>query len=71
MKRHVLENETVSTLKKNYDIWEERPRILHSEITTESDFSHMVHHLEAHNQILHIVMGMAKENDPEQPSQKN
>ena len=48
-KRHVLENETMSTLKREYDIWEERPRIIASEVTSEPDFSHMVHRLEHHN----------------------
>ena len=36
------------SLKKVYEIWEERPRIIAQKITTEADFLHMVHHLESH-----------------------
>ena len=61
MKRNVLENETASTLKKSYDLWEERPRIIDTIITSEPDFSHMVHYLQQYNQILHIAMGLVKD----------
>ena len=49
MRRHVLENEGKGTLKRFYDIWQERPRIVACEATTELDFSHMIHRIEHHN----------------------
>ena len=54
------------SLKKVYEIWEERPRIIAQKITTEADFFHMVHHLESYGQILHISMSQAV-NKPKQP----
>ena len=61
MKRSIKENETISTLKNAYEIWEERPKIISSEITSEPDFSHMIHRIEHHNQILHVAMGLVKD----------
>ena len=60
MRRHVLENKNTSSLKKVYDMWNERPRIVTQELTREADFCHVVYRLEQHNQILHIALGSSK-----------
>ena len=42
----IQKSEATETLKKTFDIWEERPRLITSETTTEPDFKHIIHHLE-------------------------
>ena len=63
MRRNILENEGMTTLRKTYNIWEERPRIIASKVTSEPDFTHMVHRLEHQSQILHVTMGLSKDSD--------
>ena len=56
MKRLLLKGDKSNTLKKVYDVWDERPRIIAQEISDEADFCNMVYPLEQHNQIIHIAM---------------
>ena len=67
IKRKVLQAEEPSTLKKIFDIWQDRPSIVAAEATDFPDFSHKLHHLEAQNQILHIVIQIDTEAKNEAP----
>ena len=50
-------NQKLRTLKKGYDIWEERPRIVATELVQSfSEFSHMVERIEKTGQIVHVTM---------------
>ena len=53
----IRQNKNTNTLRKDYDIWQERPRIVAVEEGTENTlFSHMVHRLPYSDQIVHITM---------------
>lgn len=57
----ILKFEPTETLKKAFEIWEERPRLITSETTNEPDFKHIIHHLDQYNEILHVNMGQRNE----------
>ena len=56
-KMKIIKSEPTEILKKVFDIWEERPRLITSETTSEPDFRHIILHLAQHNEILHVNMG--------------
>ena len=56
-KELVRHNQNIRTLKKGYDIWEERPRIVSAEmVQSNSEFSHLVQKIANTEQIVHIAM---------------
>ena len=56
-KELIRQNKNTNTLKKDFDIWQERPRIVAVEEGTEnSQFAHMVHRLQYADQIVHVTM---------------
>ena len=58
-KELIRQNQNTRTLRKDYDIWQERPRIAAVELgsTDNTLFSHFVQRLGGAEQIVHVAIG--------------